>query len=308
MDPRLVERLARQQAKLLTGESAVENVGSRPCAETGATTAPQFEPTLAARLARQQAKLETGESAVENVGAGKRNAPQFEPKLAERMARQQQKVESGESCVDEGSFQKQTNSRLDPVLAKRLAQQQDKVLTGKSAVDEVLLDKKVATQLDPVLAQRFARQREKEATGGTHVCDEVGSAADKAPKFENKLAKRLAEQQMKADTGIGSVDMVPTPSKAEFGREIVDERLAERMQRQRAKIQEEADAAAQEGTEATEEEPSPSEATKVSPSLDVSGERPAQHFALRAVRRGCWFTVSATAALVASLMYAGIGE
>eukprot|EP00927_Polykrikos_kofoidii_P080587 TRINITY_DN77493_c0_g1_i1.p1 TRINITY_DN77493_c0_g1~~TRINITY_DN77493_c0_g1_i1.p1 ORF type:complete len:214 (-),score=44.30 TRINITY_DN77493_c0_g1_i1:137-727(-) len=87
LDPVLAERLAKQARKEVTGESAVENVGS------AAEVVQIVDPLLAERLAQQALKVETGESAIkedENKGDGKRSSiidKQLSRRLSQQLAR-----------------------------------------------------------------------------------------------------------------------------------------------------------------------------------------------------------------------------
>lgn len=61
--------------------------------------------------------------------------------------------------------------------------------------------------MDPVLAKRIAEQHAKANTGKTSM-GSIGSQADKTIKLDPVLARRMAEQQRKAQTGESSVDNV----------------------------------------------------------------------------------------------------
>merc|ERR1719253_1629055 len=90
MDPVLAKRFAKQQEKVLTGESAVDQVGSVASKEV------RMDPILAIRMARQQEKELTGQSAVEEVGSMADTASLVDPMLAERLAEQQAKIDEAE--------------------------------------------------------------------------------------------------------------------------------------------------------------------------------------------------------------------
>lgn len=133
IDPKLAARLARQQEKELTGESAVSpHLEESGASKSGLLGSNQVDPKLAARLARQKEKELTGESDVSVVaqhivvGGGQVE----DPKLAARLARQKEKELTGESAVDMLKRQEVTAGvRMDTQLAAKLASQQERAET-----------------------------------------------------------------------------------------------------------------------------------------------------------------------------------
>jgi len=212
MDPILARRLAKQKEKLLTGESAVENI------ENERRKPSQMEPELARRLAKQQAKVQTGESAIENVGSAMKTSNNLDPELIKRLERQQRRVEDGkvDHCADNLHSAAEPSRHLDPELLKRLARQQMKVEDGKvdHFADNLHSVAEPSIHLDPELLKRLARQQMKVEGIAPRSCTDLpqrGNHADHGVEIiDSQLAKRLSLQRMKADGEISSTDVSST--------------------------------------------------------------------------------------------------
>jgi hypothetical protein len=204
LDPKLAERLARQQQKIVTGDdSAIDSARMKSTA-----TSSDYDPKLASRLAKQQEKVQTGQSAIDEAQMkAKGGAANYDPTLAQRFAKQQAKLETGDDSaianVKSTTDSRSATENYDPKLAERWKKQEAlHAGNGKIATPRSDPSKNHLAPTDPVLAARLNRQQEKVQTGENDVERSIAHAPRAYEAvLDPKLAARLAKQQQKVETG-----------------------------------------------------------------------------------------------------------
>lgn len=150
LDPVLAARFAKQQQKLETGESAVDEASLK------SNVAIQLDPKLAKRFAEQLEKAENGESAVSEVGSAAAPPSRIgDPRLAARLSQQKEKERTGDTRALDlvPSPCRSGRSIVDEGLAERLHQQRSKLeeptqKTGAESKDDDQEDEREQEQLD----------------------------------------------------------------------------------------------------------------------------------------------------------------
>jgi len=169
MDPKLLERFAKQKEKEQLGDDL-------PVAEIGsaADRRASFDPKLQERWAKQREKEETGHAEVEEVGSAADKTTKVDPVLAERWRRLE--AEGGAPVREIGSAAV-VNRNLDPRLAKAFAKHDEG--GSELPMKEIGSAARVTRSLDPALAKAFDKAKLQEAIADGRLEPEGKAVADR---------------------------------------------------------------------------------------------------------------------------------